>query len=108
MTDSGKEIIYDPTNKPAVSNLLAIYELVSEIPIKKLETKHKNSVYAEFKSDLAEAIIKHLAPIQEKYKELSKNPKKIENILKDGSERARLVARKSLKEVKSKIGLLNF
>ena len=108
VTDSGKEIIYDPTNKPAVSNLLAIYELVSEIPIKKLETKHKNSGYAEFKSDLAEAIIKHLAPIQEKYKELSKNPKKIENILKDGSERARLVARKSLKEVKSKIGLLNF
>lgn len=108
VTDSGREIIYDPAGKPAVSNLLSIYEMVSGESIKKLETKYKNSGYAEFKSDLAERIIARLKPIQKKYKELAKDPKKIEQILKSGSEKARAVAQKTMREVKSKIGLLDF
>ncbi|MEK7566596.1 MAG: tryptophan--tRNA ligase [Patescibacteria group bacterium] len=108
VTDSGSAIKYDSINKPAVSHLLDIFYLVSETPIKKLEIKYKNSGYAEFKNDLAEAIIAHLAPIQKKYRELAKNPKKIEKILKEGSNKARLKAQKTMAEVKSKIGLLQF
>ena len=108
VTDSGSEIKYDERNKPAVSHLLDIFYLTSGIPVKKLEASYKNAGYAEFKKDLAEAIIAHLSPIQKKYAEISKNPKKIEKILKDGSERARAVAQKTMREVKSKIGLLDF
>ena len=108
VTDSGSEIKYDELNKPAISHLLDIFYLVSDKSAKELEKKYKNSGYAEFKKDLAEAIIKHLTPIQKKYAEISKNPKAIEKILKDGSERARAVAQKTTREVKSKIGLLDF
>lgn len=108
VTDSGSEIKYDELNRPAVSHLLDIFHLVSGRGVKEIEKKYKNSGYAEFKSDLADAIIAHLAPIQKKYKTLAKNPKKIEKILKDGSERARIVAQKTMAEVKSKIGLLDF
>ncbi|QQG45864.1 MAG: tryptophan--tRNA ligase [Candidatus Niyogibacteria bacterium] len=108
VTDSGSDIKYDGAKKPAISNLLAIYELISGVSIKKLETKYKKSGYSEFKKDLAEAVIAHLSPIQKKYALLSKNPKAIDKILKDGSKAARIFAQKTMEEVKQKIGLLDF
>lgn len=108
VTDSGAEVKYDELNGPAVSHLLDIFHLVSGKGVKDIEKKYKNSGYAEFKNNLAEAIVAHLAPIQKKYAVLAKNPKAIEKILKDGSERARVVAQKTMAEVKSKIGLLDF
>lgn len=108
VTDSGREIIYDPLKKPAVSNLLNIDHLVSGKPIKALEKQFKNKGYAEFKKALAEEIIKMLAPIQARFQKIIKEPKKIEAVLKNGSQEARKVAQKTLAEVKSKIGLLDF
>ena len=49
VTDLGKTIKYDPLRKPGISNLLIIYHLLSEEPIKKLEKDCKNKGYAEFK-----------------------------------------------------------
>lgn len=106
VTDSGKEIIYDPKKKPAISNLLNIFSLASGDSIKQLEIEFKNSGYGEFKEALAEVVITHLQPIQKRYKEISKNPKKIEVILKTGSSHAQTTAQKTLKEVKTKIGLI--
>lgn len=107
VTDSGKEIIYDSVKKPAVSNLLNIYRLVSNGQIKKIEEKFKNKGYAEFKKDLAEEIIKFLEPVQKRFRQIIKNPKKIEAVLKNGTEKARREAQKTMKEVKNKIGLVN-
>lgn len=107
VTDSGKEIIYNPAKKPAVSNLLNIYRLVSGGQIKKIEKKFKNKGYAEFKKDLAEEIIKFLEPVQKRFRQIIKNPKKIEAVLKNGTEKARREAQKTMKEVKNKIGLIN-
>ncbi|MEK7599359.1 MAG: tryptophan--tRNA ligase [Patescibacteria group bacterium] len=107
VTDSGQEIIYNPVKKPAISNLLNLYHLVSGGQIKKIEEKFKNKGYAEFKKDLAEKIIKFLAPIQKRFEQIIKNPKKIEAVLKNGSEKAGREAQKTMKEVKNKIGLIN-
>ena len=61
--------------------------------------------YSEFKPLLAEAIIKLLEPIQEKRKELMSKPKEVEKILRSGRDQARLIAGKTLAEVKEKMGL---
>jgi tryptophanyl-tRNA synthetase len=107
VTDSGREIIYDPAKKPAISNLLNIYHLVSSVQIKKIEQKFKNKGYAEFKKSLAEEIIKFLTPVQKRFRQISKNPKRIEAVLKKGAAKAGIRARKTMKEVKTKIGLIN-
>ncbi len=67
VTDSGNEIKFNPEAKPAISNLLTVYSLVTDKPISQLEKEYeKHTSYAEFKSALAEAIINFLSPFQRK------------------------------------------
>ncbi len=106
VTDSGKDIIYEPPRKPAISNLLVIFSELSGKSIAALEKEYKGRSYAEFKAELAEAVIAGLEPLQRKFRELGKHPTSVMTILKDGSRRASTIAGKTLAEVKQKIGFL--
>lgn len=106
VTDSNKEIKYDEKNKPAISNLLTIYHLFSEKPIAEIEKKYQGKGYAEFKKDLAEVVIKGLKPIQERRKKYEKNPQLVEKILAEGAKKAQKIAKKTMTEIKMKMGLL--
>lgn len=106
VTDSGKEIIRDPEKKPAVSNLLEIYHLLSGAPFKEIEKKYEGKGYGEFKTDLAEIAVNSLEKFRQKNSELSLNPDYVLKILKEGENAARLVAEQTMKEVKEKIGLI--
>ncbi len=106
VTDSGKEIKYDEKNKPAISNLLAIYSLFSDKPIKEIEKKYKDKGYSEFKKDLAEVIIGYLKPLREKREELEKNPDHIKNTLEQGRKRAQEIAARTMEKVKKATGLI--
>jgi len=106
VTDSGKEIIFNPDSKPALSNLLTIYSLFAKKEIKDIEKEYKDKGYAEFKKDLGEVIVGGLSDFQKKYKELEKNPEEVTEILKDGAKKAKIIASQKLKEVRQKIGFL--
>lgn len=108
VTDSGKEIIYDPEKKPAVSNLLAIFSEFSGKSAKELEAAYDGKNYAEFKSDLAEAVVGGLSGLQKKIAELSANKESTLAILREGSAKAAAIAEKTLSDVKQKIGFLAF
>lgn len=105
VTDSGKEIKYDEKEKPAISNLLTIYHLLSGQEIKTLEKEYAGKSYVEFKNDLAEVVVNFLKPFQEKRKEFENNPDKVLQILTDSEEKARLLASSTLQEVKERMGL---
>lgn len=64
-TDSITGIYYDLENRPEVSNLLNIFSILSQIDIKTLEMKYKNSKTGQFKDDLANIITQHIAPVRE-------------------------------------------
>src|SRR3989344_3869749 len=106
VTDSGKEIKFNPETKPAISNLLAIYSQMADISIPELEKKYAGKTYAEFKSGLAETLVKTLSPIQKQYKEFAKDKASVLKILRDGAERAREIAKAIMRDVRAKIGLL--
>ncbi len=61
--------------------------------------------YGDVKRELAEAIYKELQPIQEKRKELENNPDYVDKVIKEGAEKAREVAKQTVKEVREKMGL---
>jgi tryptophanyl-tRNA synthetase len=105
VTDSGKEIKYDLKNKPAISNLLAIYSGITLVPIKKLEENFRGSSYSEFKSSLTDALLRHLRPIQTRYKELLNNPGEAEAAFDSGAKYANEVAEKTMTLVREKVGL---
>lgn len=106
VTDSGKEIKYDTKNKPAVSNLMIVYESLGGMPINKLEKKYKNKGYADFKKDLANIVADYFAPFQKKKMEISQKTAAIKKAFETGNKKANMVASAKLLEVKKKIGLI--
>src|SRR5690625_2680392 len=70
VTDSGGEIKFDPENKPGVSNLLSIYASCTGKSIEATETHFSKKRYGDLKSEVAQAVMDTLGPIQERYNEL--------------------------------------
>lgn len=102
-TDSGSEIKYDKEKKPGISNLLTIYSLLSGEEIKNLEKKYKDKGYGGFKKDLAQVVGKFLKTFQKKY--YSFRDEDVREMLKEGAEKIRPIAKETIKNVKEKIGV---
>ena len=104
VTDSGSEVLASP-EKPALTNLLTIYSLLSGEPISVVEARYAGAGYGAFKSDLAEVVVSSLAPIQARLTELNQDPEVARAILTDGAERARDRAAAKMTEVRNRMGL---
>jgi len=104
VTDSDTTIKYDLKNKAGVSNLLQIYASLTDLSIKDIELKYKESNYKEFKEDLANIVADTLKPIQEKYQEVINSPY-LDEVLDQGRQRASEIARKKMFKVYKRIGL---
>ena len=104
-TDSGKEIKYEPKTKPAISNLLTIYSLFSEIPISEVEKKFKGKGYQLFKEKLANLLIEKLKIFRKKKKELELKKNFLKEILTQGRKKAQLLAEQTIEKVKKQMGL---
>ena len=59
----------------------------------------------EHKKIFAENLSAHLAPIQERARDLKAHPEKLREILDAGAERCRVIAKETIAEVKDKMGL---
>ena len=104
VTDSENEIRYDREQKPAISNLLAIYSAMTGKSIPEVEAHFQGKGYGTLKAELAEVIIEKLAPIQEKYHHYL-NSSELDNILKHGAVKASIVANETLDKVKRALGV---
>lgn len=102
VTDSGNEIKSGP-DKPALTNLLTIYSLLSNREIKDIEKEYDGKGYADFKNGLQTVVTDFLADFQDKYNNI-KDAKVIE-MLKDGAGKANKIANKKMSVVKEKIGI---
>ena len=106
VTDTGKQIKYNLQKKPGISNLLTIYSLFSEKPIKEIEKTFKNKGYAYFKKSLAELLINSLEPFRRKRKELLRREVYVQETLKVGAKRASVIAKSTIQETRTKMGLV--
>lgn len=106
VTDTGKIVKYDLKKKAGISNLLTIYSLLSDKPVKDIEKKFKNKGYADFKKSLAELTINYLDPLRRKRKELLSREVYVKEILKQGERKAQTIAQSTMQEVRKKMGLL--
>jgi tryptophanyl-tRNA synthetase len=105
VTDSGHDI-RSSKDKPAITNLLEIFSVVTGQPLPKLEQTYANSHYGDFKNDLATAIIEHIAPIEKRHNELMRDEAQVLAILEDGREQASALAETKLVQVKQTLGIL--
>ncbi len=105
-TDSGKDVIYNVTKKPGISNLLIIYSALSGRAVKEIEKEFKGKGYGDFKKSLAELTINYLEPFRRKQKELQTREVYVDEILKNGMSRAKVIAKATMQEVREKMGLV--
>jgi tryptophanyl-tRNA synthetase len=105
VTDNNNKIIYQEDKKNGISNLLKIYSLISGKTIKELEKEFQNKSYADFKKSLTNDLIKSLKPFREKRENLLSRKVYIEEILKKGAEKAKVIAQSTIQDVKKKMGI---
>jgi len=102
--DSPDAVRYDPEAKPGVSNLL---ELLASVQGRKPEEVAGDySRYGALKSDVADAVISVVEPIQRSFRDWSADPGSVTKILGAGAERAGSIARTTLARASAAIGLL--
>lgn len=104
-TDSGKDITYNVTKKPGISNLLTIYSLLTSRTTQDIEKEFKGKGYGDFKKSLAKVVIDYLEPFRRKQKELQTRDVYVKDILAKGASRAKIIAETTMQEVRSKMGL---
>ncbi len=104
VTDSGREVRAGE-DKPALTNLLTIFSLVSGESIAELEERFSGMGYGDFKKALAEAIIANLRPTQERYLELMGDPAELFRLLVIGADKASVVAETTMTTVRTAMGL---
>jgi len=103
-TDSDGEIRYDAENKPGISNLLSIYSAFTGKKIAALEKDYAGQGYGTLKKDLVEITINELRPIRDRYRE-ARGSSELSAALRDGAERAGVIAEATMIRVKEKFGL---
>ena len=106
VTDSDREIRFDPEAKPGVSNLLSIHSAVTGRPIEALVDGYAGRGYGDLKAETAEAVVAYVTPIQRRVDELLADPAELQSILDKGADRAREVAGRTLARVYDRLGFL--
>ncbi len=104
VTDSDNEVRYDVINKPGISNLLVIMSELTNRSIEDLEKEYATGGYGNFKKAVADVVCNELEKLQNKVNEI-KNSDLIDKILAEGAIKASKIAKDTLREVYSKIGL---
>jgi len=104
-TDSGSEIKAGDS-KPAMTNLINIYSLLSNISADDVEKRYAGKTYAEFKKDLAEVIIDKIVPIGNNIVKREQDVKSLQSILDRGAKKVEPLAQETLSRVRKCLGLV--
>ncbi len=107
VTDSGREIRYDPDEKPGVSNLIEILSVATNRPIPEVEAEYDGRGYGDLKGDVGEAVVELFRPIQERYRELRADEAELRRLLKVGAEKARETSAPTLEAMYERMGFVH-
>ena len=106
VTDSDTAVRFDPAEKPGVSNLLTIYCASTGKSLEEAETEFANQGYGTFKTAVGDAVVELLRPFREESERLLKEKSYLEDVYRQGAERASRIARRTLSKVHRKMGFL--
>ncbi len=104
VTDSGREVVHDLAEKAGVSNLIEIMTVASGESIAEVEKRYEGAGYGQFKSDVGEAVVAVLEPIQARYRELREDTAELERMLALGAAKARKAAAPTLDKMYDRMG----
>lgn len=104
VTDSLAAIRFDPENQPGVSNLLSIICALTGEEMDKIVASFEGKGYGDLKSAVTDVTIETLAPIQAEFARVMKDKKYMEEVYREGAQRAGAIAERMLQKFMKKIG----
>jgi tryptophanyl-tRNA synthetase len=94
-------------DRPEAENLVGIYAALADTTKEKVVAEFAGRQFSVFKPALADLAVEKLAPLASEMRRLMADPAHIDAILKDGGERARMLAEATMKTVRRIVGLLD-
>lgn len=93
---------------PDICPVYAYHKIFNKSKTDEISKKCKRAEIGcvECKKMLTDILLEYLSPIHKKRKEIERNPKVVEEILKGGAKKASLIAKKTLTEVKQVMGII--
>ncbi len=88
-----------------VINLLAIFQGFSGWTTEQMEAHFAGMRYGDLKKQVAEMIVSHLEPLQQRYREITSDPAYLAGVLREGAERVSPIADATVRLVKQRMGL---
>ena len=104
VTDSLASIRFDPENQPGVSNLLSIISALTGEDMEKVVASFEGKGYGDLKAAVTDVTIETLAPIQAEFARVMKDKKYMEEVYREGAQRASALAERTLQKLMKKIG----
>ena len=104
VTDSLASIRFDPENQPGVSNLLSIISALTGEDMEKVVASFEGKGYGDLKAAVTDVTVETLAPIQAEFARVMKDKKYMEEVYREGAQRAGAIAERTLQKLMKKIG----
>ncbi len=104
VTDSDSKI--GERGSAALTNLLVIYSALKDIDLETSISENDGKSYSVFKEDLSNLLVDKLNPIRQKYEEIRKDEKYLNETLSKGLEFAMGKSTKKIRDVREKVGLI--
>ncbi len=105
VTDSEGRVYASP-EKPGVSNLMGIYGVLTGKDNAAIEHEFADRGYGDFKEAVSAAIIDTFVPIQAEYQRILADKTYLDTVLREGAEKASVLARRTVNKVYKKVGFL--
>ena len=106
VTDSETRVVYDPATKPGISNLMSIYSASTGRSFEQIQNEFEGKGYGDFKTAVGEAVVELLRPIREEAERLMADKAYLEQVYRDGAERAGRRAQRTVSKVYKKLGFV--
>jgi tryptophanyl-tRNA synthetase len=104
VTDSDRDIRYDPEAKPGVSNLLTLLAAFDGRPVEDVAASYDGRGYGDLKKDVAEVVVDFCTEFQVQVSELMSDPAELSRLVRLGADRARAAAAPTLAAVYDRVG----
>jgi tryptophanyl-tRNA synthetase len=106
VTDSGRDVVFDPAKKPGVSNLLTIAATLTDRSPQDVAADYAGKGYGDLKKDVADVFAAFAEPYQRRVNDILGAPEVLDKTLGEGAERARAMAHQTLNTVYDRVGFL--
>jgi len=92
------------SEKPEALNLITIYANLSDLTLDQALNEVKGKEYSHLKNKLSEILVEVICPVGKEIKKLLEDKSFLEKTLREGTEKAKVIAEHNLREIKNAVG----